>query len=449
MKDKKTAVFLLILSLAASGFSSQDPEIKKFVQQVKDQAVTIVSVDPETKGDDMNALKEVIEDARIVCLGDSQHLMHEQYQLKHRLIRFLVEEMDFSHIVIEDSFYGTVAINQYIRGLDISPEDALKNIGGWYLWDTEEILSLIKWLRTYNDSVADERKVSYSGIDIQDPWPGIRSLYDYFEKTDPEYAEYLETHKQVFNVFNQPIWFMVRNGYTGLKPEQKQNIETALREILGRLETYRQKFTKAAGKEAFRDIVLVVRHLLKSHEFFMVFERSYDGGASIRETTMFENIIRIMETSGSEAKLIVWVHNAHAAKSRLDFLIPSMPESKNLELLGSMLKKKYGDAVKSFGTASLGEKKNEENFQGKPDVLDHILSKAGLDFCFLDFSKLAGRRSEKNLLRDQWKLTADQGGFLSLVPAEAYDGLFFIKHVTRARLSKTSSQRFGKLFRTK
>ena len=160
---------------------------------------------------------------------------------------------------------------------------------------------------------------------------------------------------------------------------------------------------------------------------------------------MFDNVNRILEESGKNCKLIIWVHNAHASKSPLDILFSKNPEF-NLELLGTMLKKKYGDTVKSIGITSLGIKPAKENIPIKADVLDHVLSDTGMDLFLLNLNELANETDEKNLWEEKWKLTADQGGFISLAPASAYDGLFFIKYVTKVRLSETAAQRFSQLF---
>ncbi|MFC2156908.1 erythromycin esterase family protein [Acidobacteriota bacterium] len=444
-KKTKTAVVVLVLLFASAGFPSRNPDENKFVQLVKELAIPLVSVDPLTAAEDLDTLKDVIGNSPIVCLGESQHLMREQYQLKHRIIKFLVEEMDFTHIAIEDSFYGTIAIDDYIKGAVISPEEALKETGGWYLWDTEEMLSFVQWLRSHNDKAEDEQKVSYVGLDIQDPWPGIKYITQYFIKVDPEYAGQLENHKQVFEVFNKSIWFQIRGSYPKLTPVQKQEIEDTLKEIGGKLEIHKEDYIKTAGEKEFRDAVLVVRHLLKSHACFLELEDAEFGDVGIREKTMFANIVRIRESSGPQTKIIVWVHNAHAAKSPVVFLNSRQPESPKLELLGTMLKQKYGSDVKSIGMASLGVKKAGAEFQENIDVLDHVLSNAGLDLFFLDFDKLTSRDGGKDL-QVPWKLTADMGGFLSLVPSEAYDGLFFIRHTTGVRPSKISAERYKKLF---
>lgn len=445
MKIRITIVVLALLLISA-GFAFQDSGIETFSRKIKDHAIPLVTIDPQDGAQDLAVLKDVIGDAPIVLIGESQHLLREQYQLKHRITRFLVEEMQFTHIAIEDSFYGTLDINDYIKGAAVSPEESLKNTGGWYLWDTEEMLSLLHWLRSHNDKTSDKQKVSYVGIDIQDPWPGLRYLGEYFEKTDRDFAGYLESHSEVFKVFNQAIWFQIKNSYAELPPAQKLEIEKILRETGKRLESNREAYIKAEGEKRFRDCVSVVQHLLKSHAFFMELQKIDDSEVGIREKIMFENLVQIMESTGPQTKIIVWAHNAHAAKSPVAFLNTGSPTTTELELLGTMVKQKYGDKVKSIGMASLGMKKEEADFQVLPDVLDHVLSETGLDFFFLDFDRMKSRNGEKNPLETPWKLTADQDGLISLVPAKAFDGLFFIKYTTGVRPSPISAERFKKLF---
>ena len=171
-----------------------------------------------------------------------------------------------------------------------------------------------------------------------------------------------------------------------------------------------------------------------------------EGRVGIRENTMFNNIVRLHESSEPPAKIIVWVHNAHAAKSPVGFLHFGRPENARLELLGTMLNRKYGEDVKSFGMASLVQKREGSRFTESPLVLDHVFSRTGLELCFLNVDKWKSQNQKEDPLESPWKLTADQGGYLSLVPAQAFDGLFFIKHTTGVRLSLISAQRFKGLF---
>lgn len=440
---------LLALFLAAGtgiGSPSQDQGSDAFTRWLRKQAHPLSTVEPGAALDDLEPLGDIVGEATIVCLGESQHLMREQYRLKHRIVRYLVEKMGFTHLAIEDSIYGTIAIDDHIKGADTKAEDVLRETAGWYLWDTEEMLDLVRWLRAHNDRRTDGHKVSYVGLDIQDPRPGYGLLLDYFRRVDPAYASSLGGRKAVFEVFDKPFWGQVSAAYPGLGAEGKEAIADTLREAAERLEARRAEYTRAAGEKAHGEAVLIAAHMLKSHQHFLELEQDDDGVVGVRERAMFENIVRIRDAAGPRARIIVWVHNAHAAKSPVKFLKPGSSEGARLELLGTMLERKYGPELRAIGMASLGPVQTSGKLEPLPDVLDHVLAGAGLDLFFM---KLAGTKAANGPgegLGRAWKLTADFGAYLSLAPAEAYDGLVFIRHATGVRRSAAAAQRFNKLF---
>jgi erythromycin esterase len=372
--------------------------------------------------------------------------MREQYRLKHRIVRFLVERMGFTHVAIEDSLYGAFAIDDYVKGADIPPEEALRGTAGWYLWDTEEMLDFIRWMKAHNDGVPDGKKVSYVGLDIQDARPGIEHLRGYFRGVDPAYAASFESYAEVLAVFDKPIWIQVQAAYSKLEPSKKEAIAEIFKDAGARLEARRAEYTDAAGEKAYSDALLVASHLLKSHEHFIELEEDDDGVVGIREKAMFDGVVRLKETAGPGARIVVWVHNAHAAKSPVRFLNTGIPESARLELLGTLLVQKYGDDVKSIGMASVGMRNQAASKEPRPDLLDHVLSRVGLDLFLLDLAGLESRDGEKGVPDSPWTFTADMGGFLSLVPATAYDGLVFVKYVTGVRRSPEAMRRFNTLF---
>jgi hypothetical protein len=58
---------------------------------LRENAIPFDTTDPNSDFEDLMPLKELIGDARIVALGEATHGTHEFFQLKHRMLRFLVE----------------------------------------------------------------------------------------------------------------------------------------------------------------------------------------------------------------------------------------------------------------------------------------------------------------------------------------------------------------------
>ena len=441
---KSLIIFTAILISANLAVTAQDSGITRDI--LRAASIPILSINPDSGDQDLRFLDDFIGDAPIVVLGESRHLIREQYLLKHRITRYLVENLGFRHIAIEDSYPGTIAIDDYLKGADISPAKALEKTGAWYLWDTEEMLSLINWLRPHNDQSPTGEKVTYTGIDIEDPWPGIEHLLRYFSGVDKEFARYLENRQSLLAVFDQPIWFIIKNKYAELSKDEISDIGSTLEETGKQLQSHHDTYLAESGKKRYRDCVEVVKNLKKAHLYFIELQTIGDSEVGIREKTMFQNIVRIVEEGRPEEKIIVWVHNAHAAKSPVALLGTSNRDTEEMKLLGYMLAEKYGDRVVSIGMASPGDKNTKSDFQPQPDVLDHLLAETGLEFSFLNIAALESPENGKNLLDSSWKLTADQGGHLLLNPAASFEGIFFIKHVTGARHSSKSAERMKTLF---
>lgn len=74
-------------------------------------------VDPAAPPDDLEPLARLIrDDVRIVAIGESAHAAHEFYALRHRLIRFLVQRMNFTALVWESGFPEAFMVDDYIQG---------------------------------------------------------------------------------------------------------------------------------------------------------------------------------------------------------------------------------------------------------------------------------------------------------------------------------------------
>src|SRR5438046_2111132 len=63
---------------------------------------------------DLEPLKTLLRDVKVLGLGENTHGTREFCQLKHRLVEFLVIEMGFTTLAIEGSFAGFQPINDYV-----------------------------------------------------------------------------------------------------------------------------------------------------------------------------------------------------------------------------------------------------------------------------------------------------------------------------------------------
>lgn len=108
--------------------------------------------------------------------------------MKHRMLEFLVKEMDFTSFYIEASMSRCRYINDYVlygKG-DIDTATAIQ---GFYVWRVEEVKNMIDWMRQYNTTVPEERKVKFFGYDIQINNLGWKGLKDFYTKVNRQYYD--------------------------------------------------------------------------------------------------------------------------------------------------------------------------------------------------------------------------------------------------------------------
>lgn len=97
---------------------------------------------------DLDLFADIVGDARIVALGESTHGTREFFLVKHRLLEFLVRKLGFTVFAIEANQLAVEKINRYVQGGDGTARDVMRVM--FRVWNTEEMLELVEWMRAYN-----------------------------------------------------------------------------------------------------------------------------------------------------------------------------------------------------------------------------------------------------------------------------------------------------------
>ena len=59
----------------------------------------------------------------------------------------------------------------------------------YWTWNTQEVLDMILWMRSYNEGVDETEQISFYGFDMQYPGVASENVIDYLEQFDPEGAD--------------------------------------------------------------------------------------------------------------------------------------------------------------------------------------------------------------------------------------------------------------------
>src|SRR5262249_22806870 len=81
---------------------------------LKKAAIPLAAVEAGNGFKDLEPLKKLIGDARIVSLGESTHGTREHFQMKHRLLEYLVTQMGFTHFALEANMTEAFKVHEYV-----------------------------------------------------------------------------------------------------------------------------------------------------------------------------------------------------------------------------------------------------------------------------------------------------------------------------------------------
>ena len=172
IKKQKLLFALFLLVVLASWASlrlhrqpawSPDPQV---ITEIQARLHPLVTTSPAAE--DLQFLKTILAGKRVVVLGEATHGTHEFFTLKHRLIQFLVEEMEFDTIAFEAVTTEAMLARDYVISGQGDPQNALENM--YCPWQTQEVSDLLTWLRDYN-SAHPQAPVAFAGID-----PDVQSV---------------------------------------------------------------------------------------------------------------------------------------------------------------------------------------------------------------------------------------------------------------------------------
>lgn len=134
------------------------------VQWLKKNSLPLNTVNSQGNISDLLPFREIIGPAKLVGLGEATHGNKEFAQIKDRMLRFLIEEMEFDGIIVEVSEEPARNIDKYIKTGKGNPRKLLSELGYW-ITRTQEVLYMIEWMKSYN-AKSSNRQLSFYGCDI-------------------------------------------------------------------------------------------------------------------------------------------------------------------------------------------------------------------------------------------------------------------------------------------
>ncbi len=427
------------LQLELDGKVYEQIEPKPFIPSneqinwLKENVIPIKTSDPVDGEDDIIELKTIIGDARIVALGEGTHGTSEFFKMKHRIVKFLAENMGFTVFAIEANMPEARKVNDYILYGKGDPKEALSGLYFW-TWNTQEVLDMIEWMRKFNAS--HKGRIEFWGFDMQFPHVAIKNVKQFVEKIEPQFIDTLA------HLYNK-----VEEIYYAARTENKKDLSGTFYEpwynnakkVYNHLINKQDQFKQIADSKTIDQIIQDARIVFQAAETNM-------QGKTTRDESMALNVEWILSQFPTDAKIILWAHNGHITRGQ--------EQNSVYQPMGKYLDNKYGKQMVTFGF-SFGDGKYTavgpnglgiyETSLPQPGSYEYVFRKTGVrDFIFdlrkIYSSPLSNWLNSSLYFRSIGALAMDYAFYNTILPEEFDVIIYFDKTTPSKLLIKTNKE---------
>lgn len=296
--------------------------------------VPLATTDPSSSLDDLEPLRAMIGSAHVVGLGEGTHGTREFFQMKHRMLEFLVTRMGFTHFAIEATSPESDDMNRYVLTGEGDPAKLLSRLYFW-TWNTREVADMITWMREWNTTAPAAQRVQFVGFDMQSPGASIDSVLSYFALVNDRVAlEDATSRYACLSPYRNrgPTAGTSISQYAALSAATRSACAAGIQVVHDRLKSRRAEYEAASASPKYQ---ASLHHARLVQQFEMM--ASSASGFSVRDAAMAENVAWLREQAGQDAKFALWAHNGHINSAR--------------GLMGGYLRDLFGDDYRTVGFA--------------------------------------------------------------------------------------------------
>ncbi|MCP5343313.1 MAG: erythromycin esterase family protein [Pseudomonadales bacterium] len=265
----------------------------------------------------------MIGSAKIVAFGESLHSASEPMAFRNRLIRYLVEELGFTAVILESGLVESRTLNDYVTfgigSFDDAMADGFSNGFEQFRMNHE----LVHWLRAHNAGLPENApKVQIFGMDVsgspgnlgakRKPDTALTFALNYLDGVDSEKA------RQFHNRIDSYLPILASTNNYGVLPSSQRDALSAVIEDL---------------------ISLLERRQLDHVELSSEYDQAWAERAAI-SARQVDSWFRRMPPDWTLADGLAWTSEAQIIRDRLmadnlDWILSFLPENSKVFVFAS------------------------------------------------------------------------------------------------------------------
>ena len=284
----------------------------------------VEDISAHKKISDINSYMKTVEDIKIsdnvnvVAIGEAAHGCKDFQELKLSVLKKMVKDYDFRAFALEADYGECATINRYIQGGDGDIESIVKTFS-FPIYRTKQMEELISWMREYNSTASEGKKLRFYGFDMQNPETSYDFLKSYCTSKGLKSAD----------EFDKNLDCIEKGEISVESAKAVIDFVTGLKEKIGDIDV---------ANADDRDAVFELNTVRQSMETFTNSNESY---YTLRDSDMAGNIEAVLdiEKKIGSGKLVIAAHDGHIAKI-----------GNGYTSMGAVLSNDLKDAYYSIGT---------------------------------------------------------------------------------------------------
>ncbi|WP_211695440.1 erythromycin esterase family protein [Mycobacterium spongiae] len=247
-----------------------------------------------------------------MAIGESAHGNREFYQLRHRMLRYLVEQLGFGAYALESGFVEGWRVNDWIHGSHDELSQVLATGITFLMGLCVQMRAHLEWMHECNRNAA--HKVSFYGIDLPGSCvsliPGIDAVIAYLKQADPSFEADASMRETAWagTSAHAPACFA---AYKDLPAASRNALTASLAELAARMASRRLDYCQQTTIDAYERALHSLRVTVSLDAAVREFARDPQDVTRIRDGAMAQSVRWILDRHN---RIVVAAHNGHVQR---------------------------------------------------------------------------------------------------------------------------------------
>ncbi|MFI7099445.1 erythromycin esterase family protein [Streptomyces sp. NPDC050161] len=298
--------------------SRHDP----FADWLRAHAVPLTHLDRAAPLDDLEPLRAIIGDARVVAIGESSHFIDEFAAMRERILRFLAERCGFTVLAFEYGFSEGFPLDAWAQG-EGADDELSAHLATAIPVGVDEPL---RWMRRHNRTASSP--VRFAGIDIPAAGgsllPALAPIADYLRHIDPETLPAVQEAMRIAATFAGGSGAVAAPAWARLATAEQDALSATLTRLLIRFRSVEPLYVSRGDQHSYDIAVRRLEGACHADYTFRAMADLFAGkglaaDTSARDVYMADSVLWHLERYGPGTRVVLAAHNAHIQKTPISF----------------------------------------------------------------------------------------------------------------------------------